>query len=400
MAYRSFFVSADTIIRNASLALSRNKIRSILTSVGIIIGVSSVLVMIGIANSARMEVKKKIYSYGANGMSIGWSDSPITETTFNNVKQVSSSIEFASPYCDMQEIQVSGNQITGKIHVVGVNNDYFYMRDWKMFSGRYFDETEIDSSKNVAIIGMSVQKQMFGGYSSVGRIIQINNQPYRVIGILEETGASISGKDFDYVVMMPYTTSLIRIGGDRNISGIHLSVQNDYMVDNVVGGVRDYLRGEHHLIKAQKDDFIIVTSKDKMKVAEGVSKVLTYLLAGVASISLFVGGVGIMNIMLVSVTERTREIGIRMSVGAKRRDILIQFLSEAVILSVGGGIIGILIGFSIYYSIVQFTGWTLIVNVPVILISFMSAAFTGIFFGYYPARKAALMNPIDALRYE
>lgn len=395
------FTKLNVIIRSAFKALRRNKIRSLLTSIGIIIGVSSVIIMTGLANSARFAVKQKIVSYGTNAMQVGWSLKQLSEHDYLEIKGLTSFIQYISPYCGSENQKVRFESTTDKIDVAGINNDFFYMRGWHMMAGRYFDDAEITGSQNVAIIGAAVQKLFFGGYNAVGNVIFINDTPYQIIGILEETGSNLSGKNVDKIILIPYTTSFVRFVGSRIISsGIHISTYDESMVDPVLKGVTAYLRGAHSLAPSQKNDFDIVTSKDKMKVANSITGVLTYLLAGVASISLVVGGIGIMNIMLVSVTERTREIGIRRAVGAKKRDILVQFLAEAVTLSVLGGLIGITIGFIGYYIILSAIGWPFILSLPAMIVSFMFAAFTGIFFGFYPAKKASELRPIDALRYE
>jgi putative ABC transport system permease protein len=394
------YVKLHGVLKAAFKALRRNKVRSLLTSIGIIIGVSSVIIMTGLANSARFAVKQKIVSYGTNAMSIGWSQKPIRERNYLEIKELSSAIQYISPYCDLDDKKIRYDRITDMVKLIGVNNDFFYMRDWHMMVGRYFDDTEIRGSLNVAIIGTSVQKTFFGGYNSVGNLLYINDTPYQVIGILEETGTNLSGKDIDKIIMIPYSTAFTRFVGKREMSGIHLSTMDESMIDPVTLAVTKYLRTAHSLQPEQKDDFDIVTSKDKMKVANSITGVLTYLMAGVASISLIVGGIGIMNIMLVSVTERTREIGIRRAIGAKKRDIMLQFLSEAVALSLIGGLIGIALGIAVYYIILTVLVWPFILSMSSMVISFLFAAGTGIFFGFYPAKKASELRPIDALRYE
>ena len=398
--FLTYYAKYHVVFQSAIKALKRNKARSLLTSIGIIIGVSSVILMIGLANSAKITVKQKIVSYGANAMSVGWSQKPIKERNFNDIKNLSAFIQYTTPYCDMSELSIRYDRTTEPIRTVGVNNDYFFMRDWALIEGRYFDDSEITTSLNVAVIGSSVQNIFFGGYSSVGNLIFINNNPYQIIGILEETGTSLSGKDGDKIILIPYTTAFQRFIGKNEMAGIHVATYDDSMIDNVKKTITAYLRNDHSLQPQQKNDFDIVTSRDKMKVANTISGILTYLLAGVASISLIVGGIGIMNIMLVSVTERTREIGIRRAVGAKKNDILIQFLAEATTLSIMGGVIGITLGLGLYVLIMNLLGWDIIISIASILVSFLFAAGTGIFFGFYPAKKASELSTIDALRYE
>jgi putative ABC transport system permease protein len=388
------------ILRSSVDALRRNKVRSFLTSIGIIIGVSSVIIMVGIASSARLAVKSRIVNYGSNAMVIGWSQRPMSETDYRNIKTSTPNIQYVAPTVDIEDVRVRSDGITDEIRFICTNNEYFFMRGWTLREGRYFDESEVITAKRVAVIGSAVQDTFFGGYNSIGRIIYVYDQPYEIIGILNETGTSLSGKQVDKIILIPYTTSFTRITGNRNFTGIQLSTFEDDTVDQVQQDVIEYMRKNHKLQPHQKNDFEVISSKDKMKIAETISGILTYLLAGVASISLIVGGVGIMNIMLVSVSERTREIGIRCAVGAKRVHILIQFLTEAIVLSLFGGCIGIVIGIIAYYGIVSVLEWEYIFSFTGVIASFLFAVCTGVFFGYYPARKASKLRPIDALRYE
>ena len=396
----SIVFSNKLIFRSSVVALKRNKVRSILTSIGIIIGVSSVIVMVGIASSARLAVKSRIVNYGANAMVIGWSKRPMSENDYRNIKNSSPYIQYVAPTVDLYDVPVRIGDVMDEVRFICTNTDYLFMRGWSLMEGRYFDEDEISSAKRVAIIGSAIQDSAFGGYNSIGQFLYVYDQPYEIIGILNETGTSLSGKQVDKIILIPYTTAFNRITGVRDFTGIHLSTYEDYMVDPVQKDVTEYMRTQHKLQPQQKNDFEVVSSKDKMKIAETISGILTYLLAGVASISLIVGGVGIMNIMLVSVSERTREIGIRCAVGAKRIHILVQFLTESIVLSLFGGCIGIVIGIIAYYGIVKLLDWEYIFSISGVLLSFFFAVITGIFFGFYPARKASKLRPIDALRYE
>lgn len=250
------------------------------------------------------------------------------------------------------------------------------------------------------IIGNSVRTGIFGHINPIGKIILIQNIPFKVIGSLAEIGESFSGRDFDNLLVMPYTTAGIKIVGKKTLDQIYVAVHAENMIKETETGIRNYFRRVHSLSASSYDTFRIETSKEKLKLADYISTTLSYLLAGIASISLFVGGVGIMNIMLVSVSERTREIGIRMAIGAKRKDILMQFLVESVTLSSAGGAIGIAIGLIVYYFIVYFVSWPFLFSMISVIISFLFSSCVGIFFGYYPARKASKLAPIDALRYE
>lgn len=386
---------------SAYRALMRNKMRSFLTSIGIIIGVSSVIMMVGLGSSTKIEVRNRIQSYGSNGVSINYMmRRPMPEKDFFTIRKMYSQIQYITPYLRFRNTPVAYSGVQSVSVIYGVNNDYFYMRDWQLTMGRYFMNEEIASSGNVVIIGSTVHKKFFGYYNPINKILYIGKRPYRIIGVLTETGTSLAGDDFDNTILMPYTTSMMRFYGDKRIDGLHVSATTEEGLDEMVRNMYVYFRNLHSLTPGQPDDFKIETSKDKLKMADNISQILSYLLAGVASISLLVGGVGIMNIMLVSVSERTREIGIRMAIGAKKRDILMQFLIESMTLSFVGGTVGIVLGLLGYYLIIRYLAWSFVFSAFAVFVSFLFSAAIGIFFGFYPARKAAAMKPIDALRYE
>lgn len=395
-----FLFRNTQIIRSSLDALKRNKVRSFLTSIGIIIGVSSVIIVIGIASSAKLAVKQKVVSFGANSMYVGWSAKPITERDYFQIKRLDPAIQYVSPSVEVPYVKIRADLMSDQQFVMGVSPDYILMREWSIYDGRIFDQSEIDGSQSVAVIGSYIQKQYFGDYSAVGRILYLNDMPFKVIGVLEETGTSLSGKVIDKVILIPYTTGFVRFIGDRTMFGLQISTYEGSMVEPVQKLVEEYFRDSHRLLPGQKNDFDITTSKGALKTVDDITSILTYLLAGVASISLIVGGIGIMNIMLVSVSERTREIGIRSALGAKRVHILLQFLIEAVVLSLLGGLIGIIVGIFAYFAIMSAMNWEFIFSVWAIVISFLFAVITGVFFGFYPARKASKLRPIDALRYE
>jgi putative ABC transport system permease protein len=378
----------------------RNKLRSSLTSIGIIIGVSSVIMMIGLGSSARYEVRNRIQSFGSNGFSISFTNRTIYERDYLIFKKLFTEIRYSSPDLHFKNSPVRFEDRTVNSVVYCVNNDYFYMRNWALTSGRFFLDDEILSLGNVVIIGNTVKLRFFGYYNHLGKMLFISGRPYKIIGVLAESESSLAGVDFDDIVVMPYTTGMIRFYGERRMDSIQASTYSDETLDSLVSNLRLYLRQTHNLTLGQDDDFRIETSKDKLKMADYISKTLQILLAGVASISLIVGGVGIMNIMLVSVSERTREIGIRMAIGAKKNDILAQFLIESMTLSFVGGTVGIILGLVGYFATVSFLGWNYEFSFLAIFISFVFSAAVGIFFGYYPARKASSLRPIDALRYE
>jgi len=386
-------------------SLKRNKMRSLLTSVGIIIGVSSVILMIGLASSARIEVKDKVANFGENGISLetkrggklfSYSDVLYIQ---NNIYE----IDKITPVCYSsvtRNIVRYRNNVTNSI-LYGVNNDFLAIKGRSVIHGRSFTDEEISSFGKVAIIGLTLKEELFGNADPIGEHILFNDIPLQVIGVLNRAGRAFSGRDFDNKVLMPYSSANVRIFGRRDtFPQMLMSTKEEYMLDAAEKNLTAYFRRMHNLRSDQDDDFIINTSKEKLKMTEDITKALSLLLAGIASISLFVGGVGIMNIMLVSVTERTREIGIRMAIGAKRRDILFQFLIEAVTLTSAGGAIGIILGLLGYVIILYFLKWEFVFSLSAVLISFLFSAAVGIFFGYYPAKKASNLKPIEALKYE
>lgn len=381
-------------------ALNKNRMRSGLTSVGIIIGVSSVIMMVGIGNSASVAVKDKITNYGTNAMSIYDSKKPLTTRDIENLKRLPQ-VRYITPIIYETYIQTKYMNKNMFSRIYGVNDDYFRIKEWDLEEGgRYFTDMEILSTDKVVIIGETVKTELFGYTDPIGKIILIKNVPFQVIGSLVEIGQSFSGRDFDNLLVMPYTTASIKITGNREFNEIHIATFSETMIDETVDILKSYFRSAHALPPSDMNDFKIKTSKENLKNAEIISNILSILLTGIASISLFVGGVGIMNIMLVSVSERTREIGIRMAIGAKKSDILIQFLIESVTLSSVGGMVGIGFGLVIYYLIILFVKWPFILSIFSILISFSFACAVGIFFGYYPAKKASNLKPIEALRFE
>lgn len=386
------------LLITALRSLTKNKARSILTSIGIIIGVSSVIVMIGIGKSAQMTVEDRVGTFGKNAMEIKSLHDLLTEKDAENIKSKFPQVQYVSIIITKSTVQVNYKGRALLSGMYGVENDYFKMKVWPLVKGRYFTDVEIATHEKAVIIGSTVMRDIFIYEEPVGNIIIINNVPFKVIGVLSELGESFGGKDFDNIVMLPYGAAQRKIIGNNNIDRIYVSVYSNQQIDDTVEQITEYLKRAHTV--TDPNEFRITTSKQKLEMAEYISKTLSMLLAGIASISLFVGGVGIMNIMLVSVSERTREIGIRMAIGAKRRDILSQFLIESVTLSGLGGIVGIILGLFVYYLITYIVDWPHIFSVTSILLSFIFACAVGIFFGYYPAKKAADLKPIEALRYE
>ncbi|MCP4133092.1 MAG: FtsX-like permease family protein [bacterium] len=387
-------------ILTALRALRKNKLRSALTSVGIIIGVSSVIIMIGLGNSARITVRKKVFTYGENALSIQTNGKQkMSSIDVINLKKNYYSVKYISPFLKRGVLLKHKNKHMNSL-LFGVGKDYIDIKGRKIKTGSIFSDRDVAKYARHAVIGTTVQIRLFAGKSALGKDIIINDVPFRVVGVLTKIGASFSGRDFDEVVLIPYTTAGTRIWGKREFSEVYLSTHSEDMVDYTANIVRKYLRRKFGIPSKKKDNITIFTSKDKLKMANEISGSLAILLAGIASISLFVGGVGIMNIMLVSVTERTREIGIRMAIGAKKRDIMNQFLIESVTLSSAGGLIGIVLGLLVYYLIIYMVKWPFIFSLYSVVISAVFAAAVGIFFGYYPSRKASSLKPIDALKFE
>jgi putative ABC transport system permease protein len=392
-------------IKNAIItairALGRNKLRSSLTSIGIIIGVSSVIVMIGLGNSAKIIIKNRIYNYGANGLAVkGYEHVKFSIQDISTIKKYFYNIKYITPYLSVHPITKHQNKKM-KVRLFAVNNDFFKIKNRSLLDGRFFTNKEVYSIAKVAIIGLSNKRILFGNTNPIGKQIVIDNLPLKVIGVLDQAGESIGGADFDNIVVLPYTTAKIRIFRQNFFTEIYLSAKKDNAVQDVKSSLDKYIRRKFSITNNDENKFFkIKTSQDKLKIANSILGALAILLSGIASISLFVGGVGIMNIMLVSVTERTREIGIRMAIGAKKHDIMMQFLIESVTLSLLGGIIGISLGLGIYYGIIYFVDWPFIFSITSILMSVFFAAGVGIFFGYYPSKKAANLKPIDALKFE
>lgn len=397
-------MNLKNVFITALRALSKNKLRSALTSIGIIIGISSVIVMVGMGNSARVEVRDKVISYGANALMIylngGRTGKWMIDTDLVTLKKYFNDIEYISPYLSRNYLLVKYNNRNTRIRIEGVNNEYFDIKKMKTQQGRPLTSFDVAGTGKVAVIGMAVQDVLFPGKSPVGEQILVEGVPLTIIGVLEYMPESFGGKDFNSVILVPYTTFNIRFSNRRSFDEIWIKCSEDGNVRDLGESVLQYMVQKFNPPDKDRNLFRMSTSEDKLKTANDISNALAILLAGIASISLFVGGVGIMNIMLVSVTERTREIGIRMAIGAKKRDIMMQFLVESVILSLVGGIIGIVLGLSMYGVITYIVDWPFIFSFFSVIVSVLFATLVGIFFGYYPAQKASDLKPIEALRFE
>ncbi len=397
-------MSYKNLIITALRALTKNKMRSALTSIGIIIGISSVIVMIGMGNSAKVEVRDKIVTFGANAISLstqaGKTGKWMTDSDLVELKKNFYQIEMISPYNRLSNLLVRYKNKNIACSIEGVGDSYFAIKGNNAKLGRLLQPEDIISTAKVAVIGSTVQRELFEGRNPIGEIVLLRGIPLTVVGVLESMGKAFGGRDFDNIVIIPYTTFNKRLEGKTTFDEIYIKVLQPELISETGKLVIKFFRSRFSIPDGQDDRFELSTSEDKLKMANDISNALAILLAGIASISLFVGGVGIMNIMLVSVTERTREIGIRMAIGAKKKDIMLQFLIESVSLSILGGLIGIMLGLSVYAIIVYFVKWQFIFTLSSILVSVLFATAVGVFFGYYPSKKAADLKPIEALKYE
>jgi len=403
--------------RIAIRALRVNKLRSALTMLGIVIGVGAVITMVSVGAGAQARVAEQIASLGSNmivilsgtvtsgGVRLGsGSQLTITEDDAWAIQREIPLVEAAAPSVRGTAQVVYGNLNWATV-VQGVTPEYFTAREWSMADGRSFNPEDVDGAIKVALLGQTVALNLFGDTDPLGQLIRIKKVPFTVIGVLGRKGQNAWGQDQDDVIMVPMSTAKRSVVGGsqakaKAVGAISIRVRDATTMKETEEEIRDLLRQRHRLQPYQEDDFWLRNLSEVLQSQEAASQVLTMLLAAIASVSLLVGGIGIMNIMLVSVTERTREIGLRMAVGARGRDILTQFLVEAVTLSLIGGAIGILLGLVGSWAMAYFAEWRILVSSESILVAFGFAAAVGIFFGFYPARKAAGLNPIEALRYE
>jgi len=404
-------------VRIAIRALRVNKLRSALTMLGIIIGVAAVIAMVSVGAGAQARVAEQIQSLGSNliivlsgsvtqgGVRLGTgSQLTITEDDSAAIAREVRAVQVAAP-----SVRGSAQVVAGGLNwstvIQGVTPDYFEARDWAVVAGRPIGQEEVDGATKVALLGQTTAINLFGDSDPLDQIIRIKKVPFTVVGVLDRKGQNSWGQDQDDVIVIPISTAKKKVLGrsqsnPRAVGAISVKVRADEDMAEAEQQIRDLLRQRHKLQPFQDDDFWLRNLSEVLQTQEESSRVMTYLLAAIASVSLLVGGIGIMNIMLVSVTERTREIGLRMAVGARGRDILAQFLIEAVTLSLIGGIAGITLGLAGSRAISYFAEWRTLVAPEAIGMAFFFAAAIGIFFGFYPARKAARLDPIEALRYE
>jgi putative ABC transport system permease protein len=404
-------------IRIALRALRVNKLRAALTMLGIIIGVGAVITMVAVGSGAASRIEEQIASIGSNllmvlpgaatsgGMRMGFgSTMTLSEDDGKAISTEIPGVVTASGSMRGVAQIVFGNQ-NWSTAIQGTMPDYLLIRDWDLDSGRFFTPEDVDGATKVAVLGQTVKESLFGDGEAIGQIIRIKKVPFTVVGTLNRKGQSTWGQDQDDVVLIPLSTAKKRVLGvsqanARMVGVIQIKVASADQLTDVQQQVMDLLRQRHHLQPYQDNDFDVRNLAETFAAQAEASRTMTLLLGAIASVSLLVGGIGIMNIMLVSVTERTREIGLRMAVGARSRDILTQFLIEAVTLALIGGILGILLGVGGSQLIAYLAKWSTLITPTAIFGAFGSAAMIGIFFGYYPARKAAYLDPIEALRYE
>jgi len=401
----------STLIRLATQAIRKNKMRATLTMLGIIIGVAAVIVMVAVGYGARSRIHQQINNLGTNmivitpgaaqqaGVSQGAQAFPnLSLEDVDKIRGEAQLVSAISPVI-VGRTPVIGKAGNWRTTINGVDTDYSTIRDWQTTSGDFFAADDVRSNRKVAVLGNTVAQNLFPDQDPVGSDIQIRNAIFRIVGVLSVKGQTASGSDSDDVVLIPYTTASQTLSGRTFIPQILASTANEQDVAAAQDEIRTLLR-ESHKIQGDNDDFTVKNQADLAAAAESSTKVMTLLLAAIASISLLVGGIGIMNIMLVSVTERTREIGIRMAIGARGSDVLTQFLVESIVMGILGGLAGLILGFTGAKVVGHFTGWETVISPIIMLVSVGFSGAVGVFFGYYPARKAASLNPIQALRYE
>lgn len=399
----------------AMKALMRNKIRSALTMLGIIIGVAAVITMVSIGEGSKQSIRSQLSGMGSNMITIR----PFSSATVGGGARLGSSGLQSLKVKDAMAIQNQAAFITNVSPAVssngqainaannwptslqGVSPSYLMIRDWKLQSGIAFTDEDVAIAGKVCLLGQTVKANIFtGGEDPLGKIIRFNKIPLKVIGILEKKGENTFGQDQDDIILAPYTTVQKRIMAITYIQTIYASAIDEKSSDTATKELSAILRANHKLKVTDENDFTVRTQAELINTMSSTSQLLTVLLTAIAAISLLVGGIGIMNIMYVSVTERTKEIGLRMAIGARGIDILLQFLTEAILISITGGIIGVVLGISAAKLVTMFLSWPTLVSQSSVVLSFFVCAVTGVFFGYYPAQKASRLNPIEALRYE
>ena len=402
------------ILKVAGRALGRNKLRTALTMLGIIIGVGAVIVLVSIGQGAQSMVLDQISSMGTNmmyvmpgnlnfgGAALGaGASNTLTDDDVTAMQREIPTIAAASPVVNASGQLVYGNQ-NWFVRMQGTNDKFPEIRSWKVEQGDFFTDADIRSAARVIVLGKSVAEKLFPGIDPIGETIRVRNLPFRVVGVLSAKGQSMVGQDQDNTAVLPYTTVQRKLLGQQipSINQAMVSAISQEATGVTQRQITDLLRQRHKIARGESDDFMVRNMTDAAQTFEQLTTIMTLLLGSIAAISLVVGGIGIMNIMLVSVTERTREIGIRMAVGARPNYVRLQFLTESLVLSLMGGLIGVVIGGALAALVSKLLGWPTLVSVLSVVVSFGFATLIGIFFGLYPASRAASLNPIEALRYE
>ena len=405
-------MNLNNLFRIAWRAILLNKTRTLLTMLGIIIGVGSVITMLAIGEGSKKSIKENISKMGTNMLNIrpgaGMFGGVRNNTDMQSLKMTdylalrneAKLLKYVTPV-----VSGNGQAIVGANNwptsIYGVNTEYLPIREWAVEEGSMFGQDEIDNLSKVAVIGRTIQKNLFPeGDSPIGQTIRFKNIPFKIIGILAAKGESNFGQDQDDIIIAPYTTVQKRVLAQTYLQSIVASVITEDQAENAVNEVKTILERTHNIAADEENNFNVFSQQELISTFSSTSEMLTILLVAIASISLIVGGIGIMNIMYVSVKERTKEIGLRMAIGAKGKDILAQFLIESVLISITGGVVGVVLGLLATYVVNTFIGWPVSITFYSIVISFLVCTITGVFFGWYPARKAAELEPITALRYE
>ncbi|MDT5294087.1 MAG: putative transport system permease protein [Acidobacteriota bacterium] len=407
-------MNVTMIIRIAFRALARNKTRAALTMLGIIIGVSAVIVMVSIGQGAQASVQAQIESMGTNllfvsagaqnvgGVRSGAGDAGTNTLTVEDLEAVRRevpSVALTSPVVNSRAQLVVGNQ-NWSTSVQGVSEQFPDIRKWAVAGGDFFTDADVRSAARVVVIGQTIADNLFAGADPLGQTVRVSNMPFRVVGVMARKGQDPQGRDQDDTAFAPYTAVQKKLLGNTRVQVAYVSAVSSEATYTAQSQITDLLRQRHKLAAGAADDFTVRNMSDIAEAANQTNSIMTMLLASIAGVSLLVGGIGIMNIMLVSVTERTREIGIRMAIGARSTAVRTQFLIESIVLSLTGGFAGIVFGILVSIGVPALLGWPTLVSTASIVGSVVFSAAVGIFFGYYPARKAAALDPIDALRYE
>jgi putative ABC transport system permease protein len=401
------------VLKIAVRALRRNILRSFLTMLGIIVGIASVIVGVSMGNGAKAEVDKRIASMGQNlitvnsgnmsrgGVRGGFGGRPtLSVEDYEALRKEVVGITATSPEARTQSQIVVGNQ-NSNVQVSGVSEDYLTARSWPLKGGDNFTEADVRTAAKVCLIGSTTAKTLFGeNVDPVGQIVRIKSAPFTIVGWLEAKGAGSFGQDQDDLLLVPYTSVMKRLSGDTMFRSIYVQAESPDAIPNVQSQLTEFFRQRHQITDGKDDDFMVRTQQETSDFFNANNKIMSVLISFFAGISLVVGGIGIMNIMLVSVTERTREIGIRLAVGARGRDVLRQFLIEAVLLSIAGGVLGIATGYWLAPLLTKFADFPTLISNTSVIVAFTVSALIGVVFGFFPALKAARLDPIDALRYE